>query len=237
MRIPLPLTLMLVLGLPGHAAPKPKAAQPSVKQLQVQVKRLAQERDELKDRLAALEGLQEESASARKSRDLAREEATALRKELDQLKASLSENQHGLDNILKDLKKAKAETAACQETSADLRKRLEEAETRLVRGRTGDGAPTVLSREITPARVMNLARQTPSVRKAHGTVVVNVLVSEAGDALDVRLIQGLSGEDEWSRKANEACLDAAKRLVFDPARASDGKTPVKVWQGVGFFLE
>lgn len=236
MRIPLSLTLMLILGLPGHAAPKTRAVQPSVKQLQGQVKRLTEERNELKDRIAALEGLQQETASARKSRDLAREEAAALRKELDQLKASMSENQHGLDNILADLKKAKAETAAWQEANADLKKRLEEAETRL-QGRVGDGAPVVLSREVTPAKVMNLARQTPSVRKAHGVVVVNVLVSEAGDVLDVRMVQGLAGEDEWIQKANEACLDAAKRLVFDPARASDGKTPVKVWQGVGFYLE
>lgn len=236
MRLPLSLALMLTLGLPGQAAPKSKAPQPAVKQLQSQIKRLSEERAELKDRLAALEGLQQEAASARKSRDLAREESTALRKELEQLKTSMSENQHGLDNILGDLKKAKAETAAYEEANADLKKRLEDAETRL-KGRTGDGAPVVLAPDITPAKAMNLARQTPSIRKAHGVVVVNVLVSEAGDAMDVRLLQGLSGEGEWIQKANEACLDAAKRLVFDPARASDGKTPVKVWQGVGFYLD
>lgn len=236
MRIPLSITLMLALGLPGYAAPKPKAAQSSVKQLQSQIKRLTDERDELKDRLATLEGFQQEAASARKSRDLAREETATCRRELEQFKASMSENQHGLDNILEDLKKAKAETAAYQEANADLKKRLGEAETRL-QGRSGDGAPVVLSAEVTPAKVMNLDRQTPSVRKAHGAVVVNVLVSEAGDALAVRLLQGLSGEGEWIQKANEACLEAAKRLVFDPARAADGKTPVKVWQGVGFYLE
>ena len=27
------------------------------------------------------------------------------------------------------------------------------------------------------------------------------------------------------------------RLVFDPARTADGKTKVKVWQGVGFMLD
>ncbi|WP_005031765.1 hypothetical protein [Holophaga foetida] len=236
MRIPLSIALILALGLPAQAASKPKPAPASVKQLQNQVKQLSQERDELKDRLAALDSLQQEAAGARKSRDLAREESSTLRRELDQLKASMAENQHGLDNILGDLKKAKAETATVQDENADLRKRLAEAEVRL-QGRTGDGAPVVLSSGITPARVMNLGRQTPSVRRARGVVVVNVLVSEAGDAMEVRLLQGLSGEGEWIQKANEACLDAAKRLVFDPARAADGKTPVKVWQGVGFYLE
>ncbi|MBP1627975.1 MAG: hypothetical protein H6Q00_2450 [Holophagaceae bacterium] len=235
MRLPLSLALMFTL-VAAQAAPKPKPAQPTVKQLQSQVKQLSDERAELKERLAALDGLQQEAADARKSRDLAREEAGSLRKEIEQLKASMSENQHGLDNILGDLKKAKAEQATVQDENADLKKRLSEMETRL-HGRTGDGAPVVLSSEVTPAKAMNLARLTPSVRKAHGVVVVNVLVSEAGDAMEVRLIQGLAGDGEWVAKANEACLDAAKRLVFDPARAADGKTPLKVWQGVGFYLE
>jgi hypothetical protein len=32
-------------------------------------------------------------------------------------------------------------------------------------------------------------------------------------------------------------VDQAKRIVFDPARAADGKTRVRVWQGVGFLLD
>ena len=236
MRLPLTLALMIALGLPVQAAVKPKAPQVSAKQLQTQIKQLTEERDELKDRLSALGSLQEETAAAKKSRDLAREESVSLRKELDQLKASVAENQNGLDNILKDLSKAKAELATAQEENADLKKRLAEAETRL-QGRLSDGGPVVLGADITPAKVMNLLRLTPSVRKAHGVVVVNVLVSEAGDALAVRLLQGLPGEGEWIQKANEACLEAAKRLIFDPARAADGKTAVKVWQGVGFNLE
>jgi hypothetical protein len=68
-------------------------------------------------------------------------------------------------------------------------------------------------------------------------VVVNVLVSEGGDVLDTRLLQGLHGHGEWVDKANASCVEAAKRLVFDPARAADGKTKVRVWQGVGFLLD
>ena len=41
----------------------------------------------------------------------------------------------------------------------------------------------------------------------------------------------------WVDKGNAACVEAAKRIVFDPARAADGKTKVRVWQGVGFMLD
>ena len=67
--------------------------------------------------------------------------------------------------------------------------------------------------------------------------MVNVLVSEGGEVLDSRLLQGLPGQGEWIDKANAACVDQAKRIVFDPARAADGKTRVRVWQGVGFLLD
>jgi hypothetical protein len=66
---------------------------------------------------------------------------------------------------------------------------------------------------------------------------VNVLISERGDVLGARLLQGLRGEGEWVDKANAACVEAAKSIVFDPARAADGKTKVRVWQGVGFRLD
>jgi len=75
------------------------------------------------------------------------------------------------------------------------------------------------------------------VRKVSGAVVVNCLIDEMGDTIDVRLIQGLPGEEtEWVRSAHEACLEAAKRLVFEPATTKDG-IRVKVWQGVGFYLK
>jgi hypothetical protein len=70
-----------------------------------------------------------------------------------------------------------------------------------------------------------------------GVVVVNVLISELGEVLDCRLLQGLPGSGDAVDKANAACVEAAKRLVFDPARAADGKTKIRVWQGVGFMLD
>lgn len=218
------------------AAP-PKAKAPSAAQLQAQVKRLTAERDELKTRLAATESLQRDLTASQKSRELAREEAEAARRELDQLRSALRENQAGGESLLRDLQKAEAERGAALSEVERLRAALGEAEARL-RGRVDEGELVVLSREITPARPLNLARVTPTARKvSRGVVVVQVLVSENGEVLDSRLLQPLPGEGEWVEKANEACVEAAKRLVFDPARAADGKTRVRVWQGVGFLLD
>jgi hypothetical protein len=218
----------------AKAAPKPRV---SAAQLQAQIAKLTSERDDLKDRLAAAEGLQEDLAAAQKSRDMARQEAEASRKELDQMKSSLAENQGSADTILKDLKKSKDDLAACQGANESLRAELAAAKER-VANPVGEGSLVVLAKDITPARPMNLNRITPKARKvSRGVVVVNVLVSESGDVLDSRLLQGLPGKGEWIDKANDACVESAKRLVFDPARAADGKTKVRVWQGVGFMLD
>ena len=79
---------------------------------------------------------------------------------------------------------------------------------------------------------------TPKVKNVNrGVVVVNVLVSDNGEVLDSRLVQGLPGSDVDVQKANEACVEAAKRIVFDPARSADGKTKLRVWQAVGFMVD
>jgi len=103
--------LLLLIALPLAAAKKPTAAQ-----LQAQVKRLTEERDVLKERLAATESLQQEAAGAKKARDLARAEAEAARKETDQLRAALKENQGGGDAILNELQEAKLDA---EETKAE----------------------------------------------------------------------------------------------------------------------
>jgi predicted nucleic acid-binding Zn-ribbon protein len=218
----------------AKVAPKAKV---SAAQLQAQITRLTAERDDLKQRITAAEGLQEDLAAAQKSRDLARQEAEASRKELDQMKNSLAENQGSADTILKDLKKAKDDLAACQGSNESLRTELAAAKVRKANP-VGEGSLVVLARDVTPALPMNLNRVTPKVRKvSRGVVVVNVLVGENGEVLDSRLLQGLPGKGEWIDKANDACVESAKRLVFDPARAADGKTKVRVWQGVGFMVD
>lgn len=234
MKFPLAACILALSSLPALPAP-PKS--PTTAQLRAQVKRLTEERDGLKTRLAATESLQRDLAEARKRHDLAQKDAEEARRELDQLRNALRENQSGGESLLKDLQKAEAERGAALSEVERLRAALGEAEARL-RGRVDEGELVVLSRDITPARPLNLSRVTPSARKvSRGVVLVQVLVSENGEVLDSRLLQPLPGEGEWVQKANEACVEAAKRLVFDPARAADGKTRVRVWQGVGFLLD
>lgn len=227
----IPAILALTLALPAGAAAK----RPNAAQIQAQLKKVTQERDDLKERLAATENLQEELAAAQKSRDLARQETDAVRKQLDQLKSALSEDQGSSDALLKELQKNKDDNASLQNTINSLRDELAKAKERRSAEASQEVVP--ITPEITPAKPMNLNKITPKARKVSGVVVVNVLISESGEVLDTRLLQGLSGEGEWVTKAHDACLEAAKRIVFDPARGADGKTRVRVWQGVGFMLD
>ena len=235
MRIALSL---LLIALPIVAAKKPTTAQ-----LQAQVKHLIEERDDLKQRLAATEGLQQEAASAKKVRDLARSEADAARKEADQLRAALKENQGGGDAILNELQEAKLDAEEAKAEAERLRvenKSLQFKANAVPR----EGDLVQLSEEILPARPINLSRATPQVKasglfsaRPKGVVVVQVLISEKGDVLSARLLQGLPGDSADAKGAGEACVEAAKHLVFDPATSKDGKTHFKVWQGVGFYLD
>jgi predicted RNase H-like nuclease (RuvC/YqgF family) len=227
-------TLAAWIGiLPVAAAPIAKTKPPTNAQLQAQVKKLTNERDDLKDQLAALENVQQDLAAAEKSRDLARQEADGLRKEMSGMKASLSENQSGTESMLGELQKTKADLAACTKERDTLQKQLEDANAKAqAEAQASNGLL-----DIVPARALNLSRVTPSVKNvSRGVVVVNVLISENGEVLDTRLIQGLPGNDINVQKANQACVEAAKRIVFDPARTSDGKTKLRVWQAVGFMV-
>lgn len=235
MRIALSL---LLIALPLAAAKKPTAAQ-----LQAQVKRLTEERDDLKQRLGATDGLQQEAASARKARDLARSETEAARKEAEQLRASLKENQGGGDAILAELKEAQQAAEEVKAEAMRLRAQNESLQ-RKASAIPGEGELVILSEEIQAARPINLNRVTPRIKasslfagRPKGVVVVHVLISEKGDVLASRLIQGLPGDSKEAREAGEACVEAAKHLVFDPAASKDGKTRFKVWQGVGFYLD
>jgi hypothetical protein len=239
-RVWLALILVALAAPPALAQRKPKPKPPtvSVATLRAQVASLTTERDDLKAQVGTLEKCPEELASALRSRDLARAEASGVKRELDQLRASLRDDQKGGEALLAEAQRAKADLATCRSQMEGLRQQLEEANARLQGTAVQEGTLVPLSPDITPARPLNLDRVTPSVKKVGpAVVVVNVLVSEKGDALETRLLQGLRGDSEWVRKAHEACLEAAKRLVFDPARAGESKVRVKVWQGVGFYLD
>jgi vacuolar-type H+-ATPase subunit I/STV1 len=235
MRIALAL---LMITLPLAAAKKPTAAQ-----LQAQVSRLTEERDSLKQRLAATEDLQRELAAAQKARDLSKAEAESARKETDQLRATLLENQGGGDAILKELQAAKHDAESAKAESTRLKTENEELRSK-VSATPVEGDLIVLGEDVLPARPLNLNRVVPRLKSSglfsarpRGVVVVNVLVSEKGEVVASRLIQGLPGEGPDMKEAGEACVEAAKKLVFDPATSKDGKTRFKVWQGVGFYLD
>jgi biopolymer transport protein ExbB/TolQ len=235
--------MRLALSLLLIALPLAAAKKPTVAQLETQVKRLTEERDDLKQRLAATEDLQKEVASAKKARELAQKDVEATRKEIDQLRATLKENQGGSDSMLKELREAKQNA---EDAKAEASRLKTENETLLNKASAApsEGDLVQLSEEIQPARPINLNRATPRLKSSSlfagrpkGVVVVNVLISERGDVVAARLLQGLPGESPEAKDAGEACVEAAKHLVFDPAASKDGKTRFKVWQGVGFYLD
>lgn len=229
---------LLLITLPLAAAKKPTTAQ-----LQAQVKRLTEERDSLKQKLAATEDIQQELAAAQKARDLAKAEAETARREADQIKGTLQENERGGDAILKDVKAARQEAENAKAEAAKLKAENEELRAK-ASAVPAEGDLVVLGQEIQPARPLNLNRVVPRLKasslfaaRPKGVVVVNVLVNEKGEVVASRLIQGLPGEGQDEKDAGEACVEAAKKLVFDPATSKDGKTRFKVWQGVGFNLD
>ena len=73
-------------------------------------------------------------------------------------------------------------------------------------------------------------------RNARAHVEVQGFTDTSGTH-DYNMTLSQARAEHVAREADEACLEAAKRIVFDPACAKDGKTHFKVWQGVGFFLD
>lgn len=235
MRVPLAL---LMIAMPLAAAKRPTVAQ-----LQAQVRKLTEERDALKQRLAATDSLQQDLVAAQQARDQAKADAEAARKEADQLKANLKANVSGGDTLLKDLETARRSAEAAQTELARVKAENEELRQQAA-ATPKEGDLVMLSKEIQPARPLNLNRATPRIKasglfssRPKGVVVVNVLISEKGEVLDARLLQGLPGNSPDAKAADEACVQSAKNLVFDPATSKDGSTRFKVWQGVGFYLD
>jgi hypothetical protein len=230
------LLIPVLLALPLAAqAKKQKPLTPA--QMKAEIKKLTKERDELQSRIAAAEGLRSDLSSAQKARDLAKEETKRVQEELDGLRASLKENQAGFEPLLKELKTTKASLAECQGLNEKLKLELEVLQPKTEGPQEGTLVP--LGDGITPARPINLNRITPRLEgwgHPKGVVVVNVLVDHKGEVVATRLLQGLPGEGEKVTAANDACVEAAKKLVFDPARTKEG-VKVRVWQGVGFWLE
>lgn len=229
-------TLPLPMAAAGQARKAP--AKVSVAQLKTEIKQLTAERDALQAKLDAQQALPSQLADAQASRDQYKAQAAASAQELASLKRMLKENAGDADALLKGVAKAKDQLAACQaerdrlaKENADLKRRLE--------GPFQPGDLVIESEAIAPARPLNLYKVTPRLSgwsHPKGIVVVNVKVNERGEVTAARMLQPLPGDDAKVKDANAACVDAAKRVVFDPARTQDG-TPVQVWQGVGFYLD
>ena len=93
--------------------------------------------------------------------------------------------------------------------------RPEPAQPAVQRAREGDLVPAGTP-GLTPPRITRRGAVTyPPVAKAQriqGTVITNVLVSETGQVLDVRVIRGVSGPG-----LNDAAVQAMRRSSFAPA--------------------
>jgi len=222
-------TSLIILTLACLAAP-PAAAQ------QNSSKALTQERDSLKRQL---EELRQEHAELSRQLDEANAQRDQAVAQSEQLEATLRENQSGGQSLLRELQQARSnlksnndKIEALEKEIASLRARIDEA------ANPRDGSFAHLGPDVIPAKCLNLRRMTPEVKRVSGVVVVNCLINELGEPVDVHLIQGLPGnETEWVIKAHAACLEAAKRLFFEPATTLDGSVRLKVWQGVGFNLK
>jgi len=231
--------------MPVMAQQKSKSSQQSnagsanaqIASLRSQVKTLTEERDALRLKVDEIPDLlKQENAELYRQLDEAEAQREQAQAELEQLRDTLRENQSGGDSLLREL----------QQTRNDLKSRnnrveLLEAEVASLQARLDDavnikdGAFVQFGPDIVPAECLNLRRMTPKVKRVSGVVVINCLINELGDPIDVCLIQGLpGGATEWTVKAHEACLDAAKRLVFKPATKNGVR--LKIWQGVGFIL-
>lgn len=243
-----PIVLAFAIALPTLAQqPKQQSsantqlskANAEIASLRKQVKELTEERDGLKQIVddIPLAMRQEQAELFRQIDEITAQKENALAK-VGQLEATLKENQAGGDSLLRELREAKEDLMASNNKMELLEKEIESLQASLDDAtKIKEGSLVHIGPDIIPARCLNLRRMTPSVKKASGAVVVNCLINELGDTIDVRLIQRLPGDEtEWVRKAHEACLEAAKRLVFEPA-STKGGIRLKVWQGVAFDLK
>ncbi|HZU52623.1 MAG TPA: hypothetical protein VFF77_01905 [Holophagaceae bacterium] len=227
---------LFLIAAPAFAAQAHHA--PTSAQMKADIKKLTAERDALQAKLDAQANLASQLADAQGSRDQYKAQAAGAARELASLKSMMKENAGDADALLKGVAKSKDQLAACQaerdkliKENAELKRRLE--------GPFQPGDTVIESADITPANPLNLYKVTPKISgwgAPKGTVVVNVFIDSKGEVTAARLLQPLSGDGQKVKDANAACLDAAKRVVFDPARTKDG-TPVQVWQGVGFYLD
>lgn len=90
-----------------------------------------------------------------------------------------------------------------------------------------EGQEVELTPDVVKPEIMNRVNPAyPPIaqqKKIEGTVILSVLVSERGEAIDARVLRGAGGQSGL----NEAAIDAVKKWKFRPA-VKDGKR-VRVW--------
>jgi predicted RNase H-like nuclease (RuvC/YqgF family) len=215
-------------------------------QLQIYIQQtnaeLANARREIKNLYEEYQTLTDKLMIAKTERDNNEQEMESknetLADELKQAQDTIIENQSSIDAILNDLQNTKKELANSMIANETLRSTLAENHKK-TKDSIKDGDLVPITPDIIPARLINSNRLTIKneyTDRSCDVVVVNVLVSENGEVLDTKLLQGLFGHGEQIDKANEACVEQAKRLIFNPAQTADGKIRVRVWQGVGIML-
>ncbi|MBI3130592.1 MAG: TonB family protein [Acidobacteria bacterium] len=87
--------------------------------------------------------------------------------------------------------------------------------------------PATLVNQVAPIFPMRAMAQKWELNKDH-TVRLRIFVSESGQALTVKVVEGVAG----SYGFDEAAIDAAKQSTYQPA-TRDGK-PVKGWTEINF---
>jgi len=214
-------------------------ANAEIASLKKQVKELTEEREAQQQKLDNIPLIlrQEQAELFRQIDEITAQRDDALTK-VERLEATLKENQSGGDSLLREFRQAKEDLMDSNDKVESLEREIRFLQASLDDAtKIREGSLAHIGPDVIPARCLNLRRMTPSVKKASGAVVVNCLIDELGETIDVRLIQRLPGDEtEWVKRAHEACLEAAKHLVFEPATTKDG-VRLKVWQGVAFYFK
>lgn len=242
------------------AGPPPDETVPLSTYTQIQGS-LSQVQGQLSESTTKLQKLQSEKASIQDSLAKLGEEMTSLRatllareksieglnEDLSSKKKVISDQILAYEDLTKSFNTTKDTLQKTQGTLNETAKTLADTEKdrqhllAIVENRL-EGALVHLTGAIVPARPLNLRQAVPEKKEGlsgshKGVIVVNCWVDASGRVKAVRMVQPLAGMGYEVKEINEAYLEAAKRLVFEPATSADGKVRYQVWQGVGFFID
>lgn len=193
----------------GNAAnpPAAPAVDPAaIKKLQEEAKRLEEEKKKQED-LAEQKRKEAEQAAAQQA---AAQQAAAQQAAAQQAAAQQQQPQPSTD------------TPAAQPSATPAVSDAAPAPPEIREGQEVELTPDVVKPEIT-SRVNPTYPPIAQQKKIEGTVILTVLVSEKGEAVEARVLRGAGGQSGL----NEAAIEAVKKWKFRPA-VKEGKR-VRVW--------